>query len=72
LDLKHSLPPPFELDGFDYHQIDNTTLEIEIHRGESLNAVFEQLSQKGIEVTSMKNKVNRLEELFLKLVEKSE
>ena len=72
LDLKHSLQHPFELDGFDYHQIDNTTLEIEIHRGESLNAVFEQLSQKGIEVTSMKNKVNRLEELFLKLVEKSE
>lgn len=72
LDLKHSLTHPFELDGFDYHQIDNTTLEIEIHRGESLNTVFEQLSQKGIEVTSMKNKVNRLEELFLKLVEKSE
>lgn len=72
LDLKHSLTPPFDLDGFDYHQIDNTTLEIEIHRGESLNTVFEQLSQKGIEVTSMKNKVNRLEELFLKLVEKSE
>jgi len=72
LDLKHSLQHPFELDGFDYHQIDNTTLEIEIHRGESLNTVFEQLTQKGIEVTSMKNKVNRLEELFLNLVEKSE
>ena len=72
LDLKHSLQHPFELDGFDYHQIDSTTLEIEIHRGESLNTVFEQLTQKGIEVTSMKNKVNRLEELFLNLVEKSE
>ena len=72
LDLKHSLQHPFGLDGFDYHQIDNTTLEIEIHRGESLNTVFEQLTQKGIEVTSMKNKVNRLEELFLNLVEKSE
>lgn len=72
LDLKHSLQHSFELDGFDYHQIDSTTLEIEIHRGESLNMVFEQLTQKGIEVTSMKNKVNRLEELFLNLVEKSE
>ncbi|SFK61751.1 ABC transporter ATP-binding protein [Methylophaga sulfidovorans] len=72
LDLKKPLLDTFELDGFDYQQIDNTTIEIEIHRGESLNSVFEQLTSKGIEVTSMKNKVNRLEELFLNLVEKSE
>lgn len=72
LDLKQPLIDTFKLEGFDYQQIDNTTLEIEIHRGESLNSVFEQLSKKGIEVTSMKNKVNRLEELFLNLVEKSE
>nr|WP_324292225.1 ABC transporter ATP-binding protein [uncultured Methylophaga sp.] len=72
LDLKEPLNDTFQLKGFDYQQIDNTTLEVEIHRGESLNSVFEQLSQTGIEVTSMKNKVNRLEELFLNLVEKSE
>lgn len=72
LDLKKPLLDTFQLDGFDYQQIDNTTIEIEIHRGESLNSVFEQLTSKGIEVTSMKNKVNRLEELFLNLVEKSE
>ncbi|WP_343749530.1 MULTISPECIES: ABC transporter ATP-binding protein [Methylophaga] len=72
LDLKEPLNDTFQLKGFDYQQIDNTTLEVEIHRGESLNSVFEQLSHTGIEVTSMKNKVNRLEELFLKLVEKSE
>ena len=72
LDLKETLNNTFQLKGFDYQQIDNTTLEVEIHRGESLNSVFEQLSHTGIEVTSMKNKVNRLEELFLNLVEKSE
>ena len=72
LDLKEPLNDTFQLKGFDYQQIDNTTLEVEIHRGESLNSVFEQLSHTGIEVTSMKNKVNRLEELFLNLVEKSE
>ncbi len=72
LDLKKPLLDTFQLDGFDYQQIDNTTIEIEIHRGESLNSVFDQLTSNGIEVTSMKNKVNRLEELFLNLVEKSE
>jgi ABC-2 type transport system ATP-binding protein len=72
LDLKKPLLDTFQLDGLDYQQIDNTTIEIEIYRGESLNSVFEQLTSKGIEVTSMKNKVNRLEELFLNLVEKSE
>jgi ABC-2 type transport system ATP-binding protein len=72
LDLKKPLLDTFQLDGLDYQQIDNTTIEIELYRGESLNSVFEQLTSKGIEVTSMKNKVNRLEELFLNLVEKSE
>jgi len=72
LDLKTPITNNLELDGFTCHIVDSTTLEIDINRGESLNAIFEQLSLKGIEVSSMKNKVNRLEELFLKLVDSSE
>lgn len=52
-----------------YTQPDNQTLEVTLTEGESLNGVFEQLTQQGIEVSSMRNKTNRLEELFMRLVE---
>lgn len=47
------------------------TLEVEIQRGQSLNAIFAELSRAGIDVSSMRNKSNRLEELFVRLVEKN-
>jgi ABC-2 type transport system ATP-binding protein len=72
LDLKYPLLESVQLNGLEYQRIDDTTLEVEIKRGESLNSIFELLSQHGVEVVSMKNKVNRLEELFLNLVEISE
>ncbi|MEC9315284.1 MAG: ABC transporter ATP-binding protein [Pseudomonadota bacterium] len=71
LDLKYPLLNNM-LDGLDYERLDDTTIEVEISRGESLNSVFEVLSRHGVEVVSMKNKANRLEELFLNLVETSE
>ncbi|WP_273149849.1 ABC transporter ATP-binding protein [Methylophaga thiooxydans] len=72
LDLKYPLLQTIELDGLDYHRVDDTTIDVEISRGDSLNSIFEILSKHGVEVVSMKNKVNRLEELFLNLVETSE
>jgi ABC-2 type transport system ATP-binding protein len=72
LDLKYPLMDNVDLNGLAYERIDDTTIEIEISRGESLNSVFELLSRHGVEIVSMKNKVNRLEELFLNLVETSE
>lgn len=47
---------------------DGVTLEIEIDRGMNLNAVFAELDKQGIRVVSMRNKVNRLEELFVRLL----
>jgi ABC-2 type transport system ATP-binding protein len=72
LDLKSPLPADFTLSGFNLHRLDNTTLEVELKRGEGLNNLFAALSLQCIEVSSMKNKANRLEELFLALVDKSE
>ena len=46
-------------------------VEVDIQRGQSLNAIFEALSNAGVQVTSMRNKSNRLEELFVRLVEKN-
>src|ERR1700730_11474311 len=48
---------------------DDHTLEVEINKEQNLNEVFAQLSAAGIEVLSMRNKVNRLEEIFMRLVE---
>ena len=72
LDLKTSLPNNFTLSEFNYQHIDDTTLEVELKRNDSLNSLFSALNQQGIEVCSMKNKANRLEELFLTLVKKTE
>jgi ABC-2 type transport system ATP-binding protein len=50
-------------------QLDTLTIEAEISRDESINALFAELSAQGIRVLSMRNKTNRLEELFMRLVE---
>jgi ABC-2 type transport system ATP-binding protein len=49
-------------------QIDETTLEVEISHDESINYLFAELSKHGIEVISMRNKTNRLEQLFMHIV----
>lgn len=72
LDLQTPLMDSSLLQGIDYHQVDATTIEVELNRNESLNGLFTKLTQRGIEISSMKNKVNRLEELFLTLVEPSD
>ena len=58
------------LEGFPVRLADENTLEIEVSTGQNLNDVFARLSQTGVEVVSMRNKVNRLEEIFMRLVEK--
>ena len=55
--------------GFTTTMPDSHTLEIEVTKRQSLNEIFAQLSANGIEVGSMRNKVNRLEELFVRLVD---
>ncbi|HUX73528.1 MAG TPA: ABC transporter ATP-binding protein [Steroidobacteraceae bacterium] len=57
------------LSGYRSALTDDHTMEIEVTRGQSLNDIFAQLSSQGIEVDSMRNKVNRLEELFIRLVD---
>jgi len=51
--------------------VDDRTLEIDIDKKHSLNEVFASLSAQGVAVKSMRNKANRLEELFVNLVEKN-
>jgi ABC-2 type transport system ATP-binding protein len=64
--LPHQLPI---LPGITFRRIDDHTLEAEMPRTQALNALFETFNSHGISVTSMRNKTNRLEELFVRLVE---
>ncbi len=69
LNLRNSLQQAPALAGYPARMLDEHTLEVEISREQNLNALFAHLSTLGVEVLSMRNKVNRLEEIFMRLVE---
>lgn len=60
-----------EISGYKSSFEDDLTLAVEVERNQGVNHLFEQLSQQGIKVLSMRNKSNRLEELFLKITEEN-
>ena len=60
---------PLKLTGYNYELEDEVTLAVEVERNQGVNEIFNQLSEKKIKVVSMRNKSNRLEELFLKITE---
>jgi ABC-2 type transport system ATP-binding protein len=72
LNLRNSLDAAPRLAGYGIVLVDDHTLEVETAKEQNLNDVFGGLSSLGIEVLSMRNKVNRLEEIFMRLVEKRE
>lgn len=57
------------LDGYDVRLRNNHEIEVEVAKGQGLNDVFRALSEQSLNVTSMRTKTNRLEELFMRLVE---
>jgi len=67
-DLAAPLSEPLQLQQFEVQQITPDSIEITVEKGQSLNIIFQQLSDKGIDVRSMRTKSNRLEELFVDLV----
>ena len=69
LDVTAAPEPLPTLADISLRRVDEHTLEAEIPRTSDLNALFAALSTHGIRVTSMRNKTNRLEELFVRLVE---
>jgi ABC-2 type transport system ATP-binding protein len=67
-DLSQPLYELPALEGLAAQRIDDHTLEIEVARGTELNGLFARLTEAGIGVRSMRNKANRLEELFVRLL----
>jgi ABC-2 type transport system ATP-binding protein len=58
-----------EMEGYKGLIIDSNSFEVEVENNRSLNTLFTNFSDQGIEISSMRNKSNRLEELFLSLVQ---
>ena len=66
-DLKPNSAPK-ALDNLSSRVIDDHTLEVDVNKSQTINAIFTELNKQGLEVLSMRNKSNRLEELFVSLV----
>jgi ABC-2 type transport system ATP-binding protein len=69
LDLESPLAELPVLKNHKLQRVDELTLEADICRDDSINTLFTELNEQGIKVLSMRNKTNRLEELFMNLVE---
>lgn len=70
-DLTEPLDTAIELPHHPYRLLDKTTLEVELHKTQSLNTLFSELSRQQVYVNGMRNKTNRLEELFVRLIAKN-
>lgn len=69
LDVKNPVELLEPLEPFAFSLVDKTTIEVTLGKEESLNHLFDHLTSQNIVIESMRNKTNRLEELFLEMVE---
>jgi ABC-2 type transport system ATP-binding protein len=70
-DCREDLSSTPELNGFAVEQLDATTLEVTLDKSQDINDVFKLLDEQGINIKSMRNKTNRLEQLFVSLLQQS-
>ncbi|MCL6271109.1 ABC transporter ATP-binding protein [Sansalvadorimonas sp. 2012CJ34-2] len=70
LDTRQVLPEQSIFAGYDVRRVDEHTLEVEVGKTQGLNGLFLQLNEQQIDVVSMRNKSNRLEELFVGMTNK--
>ncbi len=69
LDIDRELDTLPKLNGYNLNLVDKTTIEVSIEKKEKINDLFKLLSEHNINVLSMRNKSNRLEELFIEIIE---
>ena len=66
--LKEPVTTLPEFPGHDIYQVDEQTIEVSLSKERNLNGLFHDFSQQGINILTMKNKANRLEELFMAMI----
>ncbi len=71
LDLKQPMAQLPLLDGYPCALLDERSLEVQVAKNRGITGLFARLGEQGIEVLSLRNKSNRLEELFVSLVERN-
>ncbi|QFU76037.1 ABC transporter ATP-binding protein [Halioglobus maricola] len=69
LDTVADLPAVLDIPGFVTRRVDDHSMEVEVEKGQSINDVFSALDKLSVQVSSMRNRANRLEEMFVNLVE---
>ncbi|WP_439108167.1 ABC transporter ATP-binding protein [Congregibacter sp.] len=69
VDSADVLPGDLAIENFEFRRVDDHTLEIEVEKGQHLNDVFTALDKAKVNVTSLRNRANRLEEMFVNLLE---
>ncbi len=67
-----AIPKDLALNDHAFNIIDDNTLEVSISVKSDINSLIADLSNKGIKIKSLKNKTSRLEELFMRLVDKND
>lgn len=68
LNLAHPVSNLPVIDGYEFEKVEERVINVAIDKNKTLNQLFEKLTEKNIEVLSLKNKTNRLEQLFMDLV----
>jgi len=72
LDLDQPLESAPTIQGFNMTLEDPNTINVAISKNQSINELFVQLSELNIQVNSMRNESNRLEEMFIEMVKKEQ
>ncbi|MGN0921132.1 MAG: ABC transporter ATP-binding protein [Cellvibrio sp.] len=67
-DVSQTLESAPAITGFEVHLLDAHSFEIQVEKGQTLNSIFAELTAQNIQVVSMRNKANRLEEMFVSMV----
>lgn len=70
--VKNPVEDSLTLPGYKFKKLDDCTLEVEVANKLSLSALFQQLAAHNVHVISMRNKVSRLEELFVRLTSEAQ
>lgn len=71
VDFVEPLQDPIFLPDYTYRMVDNNTMEITLRKDQLLNHLFSELTKQQIKVNSMRNKTNRLEELFVNIIKEN-
>lgn len=71
LDARELLPTDIAVAGFELVRIDDHCLEVQIEQGQDLAELMTRLHQQGVSIISMRNRENRLEQMFVSLLERS-